>query len=94
VTRASAFRFFLLSGPRASELRRQPALGSVGAFAAWGIRLALGCSGGHFLSMIPSEVKPVAGYRIRLKYPDGVEGVIERPELVCYAQRAKVGNVL
>jgi hypothetical protein len=44
--------------------------------------------------MIPTEVKPVAGYRIRLKYPDGVEGVIERPELVCYAQRAKVGNVL
>ena len=45
--------------------------------AAWRIRLALGCQGGHFFSMRPTEVEPLAGYRIRLKYPDGVEGVID-----------------
>lgn len=27
--------------------------------------------------MRPTEVEPLAGYRIRLKYPDGAEGVID-----------------
>ena len=27
--------------------------------------------------MRPTEVEPLSGYRIRLKYPDGVEGVID-----------------
>ena len=29
------------------------------------------------MGMRPTEVEPLAGYRIRLKYPDGVEGVID-----------------